>query len=69
MRKLDAELARHGKAHEFHSYPGANHAFMNRRGARYHAQADHDSSPRTLAFLAKHLGRIPAAAGHAAGAR
>jgi carboxymethylenebutenolidase len=55
MRKLDAELTRCGKAHEFHSYPGANHAFMNRRGARYHAQADRDSWPKALAFFEKHL--------------
>jgi carboxymethylenebutenolidase len=63
MRKLDAELSRHGKAHEFHSYPGANHAFMNRRGNRYHAQADQDSWPKALAFFEKHLGRIPAVGG------
>jgi carboxymethylenebutenolidase len=69
MRTLDAELTRHGKVHEFHAYPGANHAFMNRRGARYHAQADHDSWPRTLAFFARHLGRVGHAAGHSADAR
>ena len=63
MRKLDAELTRHGKAHEFHSYPGANHAFMNRRGARYHAQADRESWPKALAFFDKHLDRVAAAAG------
>jgi carboxymethylenebutenolidase len=61
MRKLDAELTRLGKAHEFHSYPGANHAFMNRRGNRYHAEADRDSWPKTLAFFEKHVGRVPAA--------
>jgi carboxymethylenebutenolidase len=57
MRKLDAELTKHGKAHEFHSYPGAGHAFMNRRGERYRADADSDSWPKTLAFFAKHLTR------------
>ena len=62
MRKIDAELTRLGKAHEFHSYPGANHAFMNRRGNRYHAEADRDSWPRTLAFFAKHLGAVAVAA-------
>lgn len=61
MRKLDAELTRYGKVHEFHSYPGANHAFMNRRGERYHAEADRDSWPRTLAFFAKHLARVAVA--------
>jgi len=62
MRKLDAELTRLGKVHEFHSYPGANHAFMNRRGNRYHAEADRDSWPKTLAFFEKHLGKVSAAA-------
>jgi carboxymethylenebutenolidase len=61
MRKLDAELTRHGKVHEFHAYPGANHAFMNRHGARYHAEADRDSWPRALAFFKKHLGMVHAA--------
>jgi carboxymethylenebutenolidase len=55
MRKLDAELTRYGKIHEFHSYPGAGHAFMNRRGERYRADADQDSWPKTLAFFTKHL--------------
>lgn len=63
MRKLDAELTRHGKVHEFYSYPGANHAFMNRRGARYHAEADRDSWPKTLAFFNKYLGKVAVAAG------
>jgi carboxymethylenebutenolidase len=62
MRKLDAELTKHGKVHEFHSYPGAGHAFMNRRGERYRADADRDSWPKTLAFFAKHLTRVAAAA-------
>jgi carboxymethylenebutenolidase len=62
MRKLDAELTRHGKVHEFHSYPGAGHAFMNRRGERYRAEADSDSWPKTLAFFAKHLTKVAAAA-------
>ena len=62
MKKLDAELTRHGKAHEFYSYAGANHAFMNRHGARYHAEADRDSWPKTLAFFERHLGRVPVAA-------
>ena len=58
MRKLDAELTKHGKIHEFYSYPGANHAFMNRHGARYHAEADRDSWPKTLAFFSKYLAKV-----------
>jgi carboxymethylenebutenolidase len=60
MRKLDTELTKHGKVHEFHSYPGANHAFMNARGERYHAAAAQDSWPKTLAFFDKYLGKVPA---------
>jgi len=62
MRKLDTELTKHGKEHEFHSYPGAGHAFMNRRGERYRADADRASWPKTLAFFAKHLTRATVAA-------
>ena len=29
MQKIDAELTRHNKVHEFHTYPGAGHAFMD----------------------------------------
>ena len=56
MRKLDVELTKHGKAHEFYTYAGADHAFMDRHhAARYHAQADQVSWPRTLDFFRKHL--------------
>jgi carboxymethylenebutenolidase len=59
MRKLDAELTKHGKAHEFYTYAGANHAFMDRHhAARYHAQADQVSWPRTLEFFKKHLSAV-----------
>jgi len=60
MRRLDAELSKHAKVHEFHSYPGAGHAFMNSRGERYQAEADRDSWPKTLAFFAKHLTGVAA---------
>ena len=59
MRTLDAELTRLGKVHEFHSYPGADHAFMNNyNNDRYRADADRDSWPKTLAFFEKYLGRV-----------
>ena len=54
---LADEMKQTGQTYEFYSYPGANHAFMNRRGARYHAQADRDSWPKALAFFEKQLGR------------
>jgi len=56
MRKLDLELTKLGKAHEFFSYAGANHAFMDPyHVGRYHAQADQLSWPRTLDFFRKYL--------------
>jgi carboxymethylenebutenolidase len=61
MRTLDAELTKHGKVHTFHSYPGANHAFMNARGERYHAAAAQDSWPKTLAFFEQYLGKLSVA--------
>jgi carboxymethylenebutenolidase len=60
MRKLDAELNKHGKVHEFHSYAGAGHGFMNTRQPGYRAHADQASWPRTLDFLGRHLSK-PAA--------
>jgi carboxymethylenebutenolidase len=56
MRKLDAELTKLGKAHEFYTYPGADHAFMDpHHVGRYNAEADQLSWPRTLDFFRKHL--------------
>ena len=57
-RKIDAELTRCGKAHEFYTYRDAGHAFMNFTNVeRYRAAASDVSWPRTLDFLARHLKR------------
>jgi carboxymethylenebutenolidase len=54
--RLAAELTRHGKAHEFHEYRNAGHAFMNFTNTERYRQAAAESSwPRTLAFLQAHL--------------
>ena len=53
--KLDDELNRLGKAHQFFSYPGAGHAFMDFTGERYHQEAADTSWPRTLEFFATHV--------------
>jgi carboxymethylenebutenolidase len=61
MLKLDAELSRHGKMHEFHQYPDAAHAFANLGSANYRAHAANASWPRTYDFFDKYLrdpGRI-----------
>lgn len=55
VQKLDAELTKHGKAHEFHSFPNAGHAFMNFHAQSYRAPADQASWPKALDFLGKHL--------------
>jgi len=58
MRALDDELTRCGKPHEFYTYPGAGHAFMNFTSVdRFRAVASQLSWSRTLAFLAHHLGK------------
>jgi carboxymethylenebutenolidase len=54
--KLDAELTRLGKPHQFYSYPGAGHAFMDFTNPdRYHQAAAEAAWPRTLDFFATHL--------------
>ena len=56
---LDAELARLDKPHQFVSYPGAGHAFMDHTGERYHKAAAEASWPRTLEFFANNLKGAP----------
>jgi carboxymethylenebutenolidase len=57
VRKIDAELTRLGKWHEFHTYNGAGHAFHNFTGERYRARAARASWQELLAFLAEYLDR------------
>jgi carboxymethylenebutenolidase len=56
VQKIDAELTRLGKAHEFHSYAGAGHAFMNEGRPSYRADAAADAWARCTAFFRSHLG-------------
>jgi carboxymethylenebutenolidase len=53
--KLDAELTQFNKPHEFFSYPGAGHGFMDNTKESYRRDADLASWPRTLDFLSRHL--------------
>jgi carboxymethylenebutenolidase len=55
MRKLDGEMTRLGKAHEFFSYANAAHAFANFGSANYREAAANASWPRTFGFFEKHL--------------
>ena len=61
MRKLDAELTRYNKPHEFHTYAGAAHAFVNTGSTNYRPHAAALSWPKATDFFSKHL--IDAAAG------
>jgi carboxymethylenebutenolidase len=55
VAKLDAELTRLGKQHEFHSFPGAGHDFQNFKSNNYHEQAAKASWPLLIGFLQKEL--------------
>jgi carboxymethylenebutenolidase len=63
VKKIDAELTAHGKAHEFHSYEGAGHAFLNFLNAeRHRPKPAADAWDKMLDFLDKHLKRRSARA-------
>ncbi len=55
MAKLDGELTKFNKAHEFHAYANAGHAFMDSTKESYRRHADEASWPRTLDFLGRYL--------------
>jgi carboxymethylenebutenolidase len=44
-----------GKAHEFHTYPGVDHAFANETGKNYNKAAAEDAWRRAVEFLREHL--------------
>ena len=55
MRKLDTELTKFGKAHEFHSYAGAAHAFVNTGPNNYRPHAAAQSWPKAMEFFSRFL--------------
>ena len=55
VAKIDAELKRMGKEHEFHSYPGAGHAFMNEGRPSYRPESADDAWRRCLAWFGRYL--------------
>jgi carboxymethylenebutenolidase len=55
MRKLDAELTKFGKPHEFHTYAGAAHAFVNSGSRNYRPHAAALSWPKATEFFSRHL--------------
>ena len=56
VAQTDSELKRLGKDYEFHSYPGAGHAFFNYNGQSYRPEAAMDGWSKVWSFLDKHLG-------------
>ena len=56
VKALDDELTRLGKRHEFHTYPGVDHAFANETGKNYDRDAAEDAWKRAVTFLKKELG-------------
>lgn len=55
VAELDAELTRLGKEHEFHSYPGAGHAFFSVERTSYRPEAAVDGWRRIFDFFGRHL--------------
>ena len=54
--QIDAELTKHGVAHDFHRYPDVGHGFQNpARKTPEERQAAEDSWVKTFAFLRKVL--------------
>ena len=55
VAKIDAELTRLGKAHEFHSYAGAGHAFMSEDRPSYRKDAADDAWPKCVVWFERYL--------------
>ncbi len=52
VRRYDEALTHHGKAHEFHFYPGAAHSFMDHLSGSYRPEAAADGWRRAREWLA-----------------
>lgn len=55
VAKLDAELTRLGKMHEFHSYDGAGHAFMSEGRPSHRPEAADDAWRRCVDWFSRYL--------------
>jgi carboxymethylenebutenolidase len=56
VAKIDAEMTRLGKEHEFHSYAGAGHAFINESRPSFRPEASADAWKRAIDWFKKYLG-------------
>ena len=57
VAKIDAELTRLDKPHEFHSYAGAGHAFMAEGRPSYRPEATADAWRRCIEWFDRYLKR------------
>jgi carboxymethylenebutenolidase len=57
VAKLDAELTRLGKPHEFHSYDGAGHSFFSVDRPAYRVEAALDGWQKIFDFFGTHLSK------------
>jgi carboxymethylenebutenolidase len=55
VARIDAEMTRLGKAHEFHSYAGAGHAFLNESRPSYRPEAAADAWRHCLDWFGRYL--------------
>lgn len=55
VAKIDAELTRLNKPHEFHSYAGAGHAFMNEGRPSHREDAARDAWQKAVAWFDRYL--------------
>jgi len=55
VAELEQALREAGKTHEFHSYDGANHGFMQVDSARYHPQGAVDAWGKILDWFGRYL--------------
>lgn len=55
VARIDEEMTRLDKVHEFHSYAGAGHAFLNQKRPSYREESATDAWGRCVAWLHRHL--------------
>jgi carboxymethylenebutenolidase len=55
VAKQDAEMTKHGVPHEFHSYAGAGHGFMNEGRPAYREEASRDAWKHTIDWFNRYL--------------
>jgi carboxymethylenebutenolidase len=55
VAKIDAEMTRLGKEHEFHGYAGVGHAFMHSARAGYSEEIANSAWGRCVDWFSRHL--------------